>query len=55
MNNRPVHVFLSFEFGKDNELHHNFYTQAKEHSKHEIIDYSLFEMFSTLCYNFTQI
>lgn len=43
MNNRPVRVFLSFEFGKDNELHQNFYAQAKEHSKHEIIDYSLNE------------
>lgn len=43
MNNRPVHVFLSFEFGKDNELHRNFYAQATEHSRHEIIDYSLNE------------
>ena len=43
MNNRPVRVFLSFEFGKDNELHYNFYEQAKEHSKHEILDYSLNE------------
>lgn len=43
MNNRPVRVFLSFEFGKDEELHRSFYAQAKEHSKHEILDYSLNE------------
>ena len=43
MNNSPVRVFLSFEFGKDNELHYNFYAQAKRHSKHEILDYSLNE------------
>lgn len=43
MNNRPVRVFLSFEFGKDEELHRNFYAQAKEHSKHEILDCSLNE------------
>lgn len=45
MNNRPVRVFLSFEFGKDDDLHHNFYEQAKEHSKHEIIDTSLNEQY----------
>ena len=45
MNNRKVKVFLSFEFGKDNELHRNFYAQAKEHSKHEIIDTSLNEQY----------
>ncbi len=43
MNKCQVKVFLSFEFGKDNELHYNFYEQAKEHSKYEIIDYSLNE------------
>ena len=26
-----VKVFLSFEFGRDNELHHNFYAQAADH------------------------
>lgn len=29
--------------GKDEELHRNFYAQAKEHSKHHIEDYSLDE------------
>ena len=38
-----VKVFLSFEFGRDNELHHNFYAQATEHSCYEIEDYSLKE------------
>lgn len=42
---KKVRVFLSFEFGRDNELHHNFYSQAKCHSKHEIIDYSLNEQY----------
>ena len=45
MKNRKVHVFLSFEFGKDNELHRNFYAQAKEHSKYQIIDESLNEQY----------
>lgn len=40
---KKVGVFLSFEFGRDNELHHNFYSQATRHSKYEIIDYSLNE------------
>ncbi len=43
MNNRHVRVFLSFEFGKDNELHRNFYAQAETCSEYEIIDYSLNE------------
>ncbi|MCY3742879.1 MAG: TIR domain-containing protein [Candidatus Poribacteria bacterium] len=38
-----VRVFLSFEFGKDDKKHHNFYSQAKCHSKYEIIDESLNE------------
>ena len=45
MNNRKVHVFLSFEFGKDNELHRNFYALAKEQSKYQIIDESLNEQY----------
>ena len=45
MNNRQVRVFLSFEFDKDNDLHRNFYSQAKELSKHEIIDTSLNEQY----------
>ena len=36
-----VKVFLSFEFDKDDELHHNFYMQAKECSQYTIKDYSL--------------
>ena len=38
-------MFLTFEFGKDNELHHNFYSQAAHHSKYEIIDESLNEQY----------
>lgn len=40
---QKVRVFLSFEFGKDNELHYNFYSQAALYSQYEIIDYSLNE------------
>ena len=42
---QKVRVFLSFEFGKDNELHYNFYSQAKLYSKYEIIDESLNEQY----------
>ena len=45
MKKGKVGVFLSFEFGKDNELHHNFYSEAKQHSEYEIIDYSLNEAY----------
>ena len=38
-----VKVFVSFEFGKDNELRHNFYKQSAEHSDHKIKNYSLKE------------
>lgn len=38
-----VRVFLSFEFGKDNKLHGNFYAQAEEQSCYNICDYSLNE------------
>ena len=38
-----VRVFLSFEFGKDNKLHGNFYAQADEQSCYNICDYSLNE------------
>ena len=39
-----VKVFLSFEFDRDNELHHNFYAQAERgDSCHKIEDYSLNE------------
>lgn len=40
-----VRVFLSFEFGKDNELHRNFYSQASLHSGYEMIDCSLNEQY----------
>ena len=40
---KKVRVFLSFEFGKDNDNHRNFYTQAKKKSCYEIIDCSLNE------------
>lgn len=42
---QKVLVFLSFEFGRDDELHHNFYSQASLHSGYEIIDYSLNEQY----------
>ena len=42
---REVGVFLSFEFGKDNELHRNFYAQAKDNSQYKIKDYSLNELY----------
>lgn len=42
---QKVRVFLSFEFGKGNELHRNFYSQATRHSKYEIIDESLNEQY----------
>ena len=41
-----VKVFLSFEFDRDNKLHHNFYAQAaRGDSCHEIEDYSLKEAY----------
>ncbi|MYC74980.1 hypothetical protein F4X10_04300 [Candidatus Poribacteria bacterium] len=42
---KKVRVFLSFEFGRDNELHRNFYSQAKCHSKYKIVDCSLNEQY----------
>ena len=42
---KKVRVFLSFEFGKDNKLYHNFYSQAEWHSQYEIIDCSLNEQY----------
>lgn len=38
-----VKVFLSFEFGRDNELYGDFIAQAPQHSDYEIIDCSLNE------------
>ena len=43
MAERKVGVFVSFEFDKDEELHRNFYKQAKKHSRHVIQDVSLNE------------
>ncbi len=40
---KKVCVFLSFEFGRDNELHYNFYSQAVQYSQYEITDCSLNE------------
>ena len=40
---KEVRVFLSFEFGRDNKLHRNFYSQAERYSQYEIIDCSLNE------------
>ena len=40
-----IKVFLSFEYGRDNELHHNFYAQATEHSCYSIEDYSMQEAY----------
>ena len=41
-----VKVFLSFEFDKDDELHHNFYAQASRgDSCYEIENYSLNEAY----------
>ena len=45
MAKKKVGVFVSFEFGKDNELHRGFYTQAKEHSRYDIKDFSLNEVY----------
>ena len=42
---KAIKVFLSFEFGKDDELHHNFYRQARECSEYDITDYSLNEQY----------
>ena len=42
---KKVRVFLSFEFGRDNELHYNFYSQAVLYSQYEIIDDSLNEQY----------
>ena len=38
-----VGVFVSFEFGKDNELHRDFYAHAKKYSRYDIQDLSLNE------------
>lgn len=36
-------IFVSFEFGKDNDLKNSFYKQAEEQSRHRMRNYSLNE------------
>ena len=36
-----VKIFVSFEFGKDNDLKNSFFEQAKEHSPHRVLSFSL--------------
>ncbi len=38
-----VKIFVSFEFGKDNDLKNSFYKQAADESRHRIRNYSLNE------------
>ena len=38
-----VKIFVSFEFGKDNDLKNSFYKQAEDQSQHSIRNYSLNE------------
>ena len=38
-----VRVFVSFEFGRDNDLKNSFYKQAEDQSRHSIRNYSLNE------------
>ena len=38
-----VKIFISFEFGKDNELKNSFYKQAESESQHSIRNFSLNE------------
>ena len=45
MAKKKVGVFVSFEFGKDNELHRGFYGQARENSRYDIRDLSLNEAY----------
>ena len=41
-----VNIFVSFEFGKDNDLKNAFYKQAEDESQHSIRNYSLNESYS---------
>lgn len=38
-----INIFVSFEFGKDNSLKNQFYTQAEGRSKHNIHNHALNE------------
>ncbi len=40
-----LNIFVSFEFGKDQDLQNNFYRQAKEETNHRIRDCSLHESY----------
>ena len=40
-----VKIFVSFEFGKDNDLKNAFYKQAEDQSQHSIRNYSLNESY----------
>ena len=40
-----LNIFVGFEFGKDHDLQNNFYTQAKKHTQHRILDCSLHETY----------
>ena len=41
-----VNIFVSFEFGKDNDLKNAFYKQAEDESQHSIRNYSLNESYT---------
>ena len=40
-----LNIFVSFEFGKDQDLQNNFYRQAREETNHRIRDCSLHESY----------
>ena len=40
-----VNIFVSFEFGKDNDLKNAFYSQAEEQSQYTLRNYSLNEAY----------
>ena len=40
-----LHIFVSFEFDKDNDLKNNFYEQAKENTQHRVRNCSLNEAY----------
>ena len=44
---KPLRIFASFEFGKDNDLRNSSYEQAKEHTTHRIHNCSLREAYPT--------
>ena len=40
-----LNIFVSFEFNKENELKNQFYSQAKDHCRHRLRNYSLNEAY----------